>query len=167
MSFLAGRFTRRLIVLATVPCLLALVGCGSKKEVFATGSVKGKVTFNGSALPAGCTIIFKHQEKSFPATGQIGSDGSYTAQFNGKPQIPVGTYDVTIAPPQDTAGPAPDPSNPEAYKAVMMGGEGAARLPVNREVFPAKYQDAAKSLLTCTVVEGQEIVFDVDMKSGG
>ena len=42
--------------------------------------------------------------------------------FNGKPEIPVGTYDVTVAPPQDPAGPPPGPSDPEAYKAVMMGG---------------------------------------------
>lgn len=161
-----GKVGKCLIVATVVACLLVFSGCGSKSKALATGSVKGKVTLDGKTLPAGCKITFMHKEKSFPATGDIGSDGSYTLLFNGKPAVPVGTYDVTIVPPKSEAGPAPDSSNPEAYKAVMMGG-GTVNLPQNRVFFPAKYQNAAQSLLSCTVVEGQEAVFDVDLKNGG
>ncbi|MHB8972287.1 MAG: carboxypeptidase-like regulatory domain-containing protein [Pirellulaceae bacterium] len=164
MRFLAIRGGKCLIVAAIVVCL-AFSGC-SKKEVLATGSVKGKVTLDGKPLPAGCKITFMHQEKSFPATGDLGSDGSYSLAFNGKPAVPVGTYDITVVPPKEEAGPAPDPSNPDAYKAMMMGG-APSKSPRNKTVVPAKYLNAAESGLTCTVVEGQETVFDVDLKSGG
>jgi hypothetical protein len=147
--------------------LSVLSGCGGGgSKPLVMGSVKGKVTLDGKALPAGCKITFIHKEKSFPATGDIGSDGSYTLLFNGKPAVPVGTYDVTIVPPHEEAGPAADPSNPEAYKKMMMGG-ALAKAPLNQEAVPRKYQVASSSKLTCTVIEGQETVFDLDMKSGG
>jgi len=164
MWFPAIRIGKCLIVLTVCACL-AFSGC-SKKEVLATGSVKGKVTLDGKPLPAGCKITFTHQEKSFPATGDIGGDGSYTLAFNGKPAIPVGTYDVTIVPPKDEAAPVAGPSDPEAYKSMMMGGP-AKKLPQIKVIFPVKYRNAAESSLNCTVVEGQEAVYDVDMKSGG
>ncbi len=168
MCFRAIRVWMRLIVLAVVPCLLAFAGCGDKGPgSMATGKVKGKVTFNGKTLPSGCKITFTHQEKSFPASGDIGADGSYTVMFNGKPDVPVGTYDVTVAPPPTQQAVTPSPSDPEAYKAVMMGGGAGAKVTANQEVFPAKYQNAQLSQQTCTVLEGQEAVFDLDMKSGG
>ncbi|MHB8863368.1 MAG: hypothetical protein ACYC6N_13245 [Pirellulaceae bacterium] len=108
-----------------------------------------------------------HQEKFFPATGEIGNDGSYTLLFNGKPAVPEGTYDVSIVPPSDAATAVADPSNPEAYKAMMMGGAPLKKGPLNKETIPHKYQDAAQSGLTCTVMEDQEAVFDVELKSAG
>ena len=107
-----------------------------------------------------------HKEKSFPATAEIGSDGSYTLLFNGKPAIPIGTYEVAILPPKEDAGPAPDPSNPEAYKAVMMEQGSDAQCRSTKIVVPAKYPTHAKSGLTCTVLEGQETVYDIALTSG-
>ncbi len=122
------------------------------------------MTYKGNAPPAGSKILFMHQEKSFPATADIGADGSYTLLFNGKPAIPVGTYKVSVTPPPaKDAGPPPNPSNPEAYKKYMMG-EAKAPAADPSTAFPKKYQSGETSGLTCTVVENQETTFDVEMK---
>ncbi len=164
----AIRIGKCLVVLAIIPALLVFSGCGNKTTSMPTGSVKGKVTYNGKTLPSGCKIQFEHKEKSFPATGDIQSDGSYTLLFNGKPDIPEGTYSVTIVAPADAAGPLPNPSDPEAYKKFMEQGANAKpKVMAGQQYFPKKYQNAAESGLTCTVIGGQEAVFDVDMTSGG
>lgn len=166
MRFPGVRFGEYLIVSMLVACLLALPGCKKSEGLGAVtmGSVKGKVTLDNQAPPAGCKIVFTHTEKNWPATADIGADGSYTLTFNGKPQIPTGTYDVHIVP--SATGPAADPSNPEAYKSMMMKSNPMAQTPVNATAIPMKYQNASKSGLSCTVLEGQETVFDVPMKSG-
>lgn len=141
MWFPAIRIGKCLIAVILVAGLLVPSGCGGSKsgmEQLAKGSVKGKVTLDGSPLPAGCKASFIHRDKSFPATAEIGSDGSYTLLFNGKPAIPIGTWEVAILPPKEDADTAPDPSDPEAYKAVMMN-KGPVRKPVIKIVVPAKY----------------------------
>jgi hypothetical protein len=110
--------------------------------------------------------VFTHKEKSYPAQGEIGSDGSYTLMFNGKPEIPTGSYEVTIVPPQSSQGPVADPANPESYKTFMQSRPDQQK-PVAAAVVPPKYLSATTSGLTCTVLEGQETVFDVKMVSGG
>ncbi len=160
----ATRICKRLAVLALVPCLLSLFGCGGPQRV-ATGGVKGKVTYGENPLPAGCKIVFMHQEKSIPATADVGADGSYTLLFNGKPAVPVGTYKVSITPPPSKeAETPPDPSNPEAYKKYMMGGGAKPKATDTKPPFPKKYQSPETSGVTCTVIEGQETTFDVPMK---
>ena len=167
MRYFTTSIWKCLVVLALSPCLLALVGCDSSGSAGRTGAVKGKVTCNAQALPAGCTIVFVHEEKAIPASTAIAADGSYTLLMNGKPEIPVGTYKISVSPPAKDAAAAADPSNPEAYKAVMMGkgpkGQGAAA--EGKPPFPQKYQSAETSKLTFTVKEGSN-TYDLDMKDG-
>jgi hypothetical protein len=166
MRFSVVRFGEYLVVSTLIACLLALPGCKKSEGLGAVtmGSVKGKVTLDNQAPPAGCKITFTHKEKMWPATADIGADGSYTLMFNGKPEIPTGTYQVHIV--AASTGPTADPSNPEAYKAMMIKSNPMAQTPPTAVVIPAKYQNAAKSGLTCTVLEGKETVFDVPIKSG-
>jgi hypothetical protein len=168
MWFPAIRVGKCLIAAILVAGLLMASGCTKKSAglgPLTMGSVKGKVTIDGSTLPAGCTVSFIHKEKSFPAKADIAADGTYTLLFNGRPQIPTGTWEVAVLPPKAESGPAADPSNPEAYKAMMMS-KGPISGPATKIIVPAKYLDAAKSGLTCTVIEGQETVFDIPLKSG-
>jgi hypothetical protein len=167
MWFRAIRVGKCLIAALLVASLLVPLGCNKKSGLpqMTMGSVKGKVTIDGGTLPAGCTVSFIHNEKSFPAKADIAADGTYTLLFNGKPQIPTGTWEVAVLPPKAESGPAADPSNPEAYKAMMMS-KGPMTGPATKIIVPAKYIDAAKSGLTCTVIEGQETVFDIPMTSG-
>jgi len=169
MWFPASRVWKCLIAAILVAGLLVPAGCKKKSSglgPLTMGSVKGKVTLDGGTLPSGCTVSFMHNEKSFPASADIGADGTYTLLFNGKPEIPTGTWDVAVLPPKEETGPVADPSNPEAYKAVMIK-TGPMTVPSNKIVVPAKYTNAAKSGLTCTVIEGQETVYDIALKSGG
>ena len=117
-------------------------------------------------LPAGCRLTFTHKEKSYPATAEIAADGSYTLLFNGKPAVPTGNYEVAVLPPKDDSGPPPDPSNPEAYKQCMMNPRVRLTCLATKIIVPGKYADAAKSGLSCTVLEGQETVYDIALTSG-
>ncbi len=164
----AIRMMRCLVISTLLIGLTVLPGCGKKNALgpLVMGSVKGTVTLDGKAPPAGTQITFTHKERAFPAVAEIGSDGSYTLTFNQKPQVPVGTYDVAVVP-SPSSGTNVDPSDHEAYKAMMTGGQVGAKTPLNPTTIPAKYRSAATSGLTCTVLEGQETVFDVKMVSGG
>jgi len=155
---------RSLAIFALGSFLLSLAGCQGDSSPFkgAKGTVKGKVTYKGNPVPAGCSIVFMHQQKSLPATGSTGADGSYSLVMGGKPEILAGEYKVSISPPTKST-PAADPSNPEAYKAFMMGK--GAKPAEEKPPFPKKYQIAETSGLTFTVKEGPNPI-DIDLKDG-
>lgn len=158
MRCLTNSIRRWLVVLALGPCLSAVVGCGDSKPTRGpTGAVSGKVTLNGKPLPAGCTIVFTHQEKSVPATAPIGSDGSYSLS-----SVVAGAQKVSFNAPAKAAAAAPDPSNPEAYKAFMMG-KGAKSTAEDKPSFPKRFMSPDESGLTFTVQEGPN-TYDVDLK---
>lgn len=157
---------RRFLVASSLGLLLlALGGCRGDSLPFQgpTGTVKGKVTCNGNPVPAGCDIVFMHQQKSLPATATTGADGSYSLQMGGKPGILAGAYKVSLTPPAKEAAAAPDPSNPEAYKAFMTGK--APKAAEEKPPFPKKYQVAETSGLTYTVEEGENTI-DIELKNG-
>jgi len=142
--------------------LLVLAGCQADTSPFKgpKGTVKGKVTYKGNPLPAGCAVVFMHETKSLPATGSIGADGTYSLMMGGKPEVLAGAYKVSLTPPASVASGA-DPSNPEAYKAFMMGK--GAKSTVEKPPFPQKYRMAETSGLTFTVKEGPN-TFDIELK---
>lgn len=145
----------RLVVGAVGFCLMA--GCGDAKHSRGpTGKVSGKVTLNGKPLPPGCTIVFTHKEKAVAMTAPIGSDGSYSAS-----NVLVGPQKVSfMVPVQPTAAP-PDPSNPEAYKAYMLGK--AKVTGEEKSLVPKRYTSPDESGLTFDVQEGEN-KYDIDLK---
>ena len=166
MRCVAGLLVRSQFVVVLSIALPIVIGCTpSTKPLGKPVPVKGKVTYNGKPAPAGCLITFIHSERNFPAAAEIAADGSYTLLFNGKPEVPVGTYKVTVtSPAAATAEAAADPSNPEAYKAMMMKqgmskGGGEAKV----ATIPKKYATPETSGVTFTVVE-EPTTYDVDMK---
>ncbi|MFH1921436.1 MAG: carboxypeptidase-like regulatory domain-containing protein [Planctomycetota bacterium] len=153
--------SRFLVVLALCPCLAAMVGCRDGVSG-PTGTVSGKVTYNESPAPAGCTVTFVHDKTSMAATGQTGADGSYSLQMRGEGKVPVGAYQITVSPPAGDAQPGSE--DPEAYRAVMEGGGGGQA--ESKPAFPDKYLTATTSELTFTVKEGPN-TFDVEMTDDG
>lgn len=136
---------RFLVVFALCPCLAAMVGCGGGGLSGPSGAVSGKVTYNGSPVPAGCTITFVHDETSQPASGVIAADGTYTLNMQGESKVVAGAYKISISPPT-----AEVDVTDEAYAAQMTGEASApAEAP-----FPDKYFLPATSGLTFTVAEG-------------
>lgn len=164
MRSFSGLFVRSGIVVALSLALPILNGCtGSTPPLGKPVPVKGKVTYNGNPAPAGCIITFIHAERNVPASASIAADGTYTLLFNGKPEVPEGIYKVSVTlPAAETA--SVDPSNPEAYKAMMMKpgistGAGPAKVPT----IPKKYASPEGSGVTFTVTEKQA-AYDLEMK---
>lgn len=157
---------RSSFVVALSIALPFMVGCGdSATSLGKLVPVKGKVTYHGEPAPAGCVITFIHTERNFPASAEIAADGSYTLLFNGKPEVPMGTYKVSVTSPAAAAAEAAaDPSNPEAYKAMMLKppmSKGGGQAPV--ATIPKKYATPETSGVTFTVIE-QPTTYDLDMK---
>ena len=168
MRCFAGLLVRSGFVVALSLALPILIGCtgSTSKPLGKPVPVKGKVTYNGKPAPAGCIITFIHSERNFPASAQIAADGTYTLLFNGKPEVPVGTYKVSVTPPAAAAAETASagPSNPEAYKAMMMKqgiskGGGQAKV----ATIPTKYATPETSGVTFTVIE-EPTTYDLDMK---
>ena len=146
--------SRFLVVLALCPCLAAMVGCDTGGLSGPTGAVSGKVTYNGDPVPAGSMVNFVHDETSMAATGATGADGSYTLQMQGEGEVLAGAYQISVSPPAQAE------EDPEAYAAMMTGGDAAAEQPAGP--FPQKYQAAASSGETFTVKEGPN-TYNLDM----
>ncbi len=134
-------------------------GCGgSSFPSGPTGSVSGKVTYNGQPVPAGCSVMFMHVETSQSATSQTEADGTYSLRMLGGTKVLAGPYKISIAPP---AVATPDDSDPEAYASVMEGGDTTPP-PAAAPPFPDKYMNPDTSGLTYTVEEGPN-VHDIDL----
>ena len=165
MQCFAGLIVRSGFVVALSIALPILIGCNgsASKPLDKPVPVKGKVTYNGKLVPAGCIITFFHSENNFPASARIGADGTYTLLFNGKPEVPVGNYKVAVTSSVAEVA-AVNPSNQEAYKAVMMNsgiskGDGQAKV----ATIPKKYATPEGSGVTFSVIEGQT-TYDLDLK---
>jgi hypothetical protein len=150
----------RIAVFLLLAGTVFLPGCGGSGLPGPTGTVTGKVTYNGNAIPAGSTITFMHEETSLPAVGEISADGSYSLKMRGGDEILAGKYKISVVP--AATGVADENTDMEAYKAMMEGG-GTAATP---EPFPKKYQSAETSGETFEVKEGESNTYDLDMKDG-
>jgi hypothetical protein len=153
---------------------LALVGCGRP-----TGSVEGKVTYNGKNLKGGSvTFVSTEGRQSFAA--EIKEDGTYSVPVmtggdykvcvdtsNLKSASTSGTYEgkmKTAGPPAKKAtAPPKDAVIPEGY-TPSNPAEVAAQNAAKRYVeIPEKYRDTAKTDLTYKF-EGGSQTFNIDLK---
>ena len=109
------------IVCAAVLSLLT-VGCGGEGAEEVAGSVSGKVTFKDAPVTEGI-ISFLDLEKGTGGSGTLESDGTYSLDN----EIPVGTYKVTVNPPEvempadieKTVPPQKDPKDiPQSYRST-------------------------------------------------
>lgn len=117
--------------------VLFLSGCGSGRPK--TASVHGKVTYKGQPVPRG-TVTFI-PDGGTAATGEIGSDGSYTLTTfrKGDGAIP-GTHKVVITAMQDRS------SQPlEAWS------------PLAPPIIPTKYMNLSTTDLRAEVKEGENV----------
>ena len=120
---------RSAVLLGLLGCVYCWAGCGSGASL--TGSVSGKVTYNGQPLTTG-VVTFVNDETGSGASGDLDSSGTYSIG-----SIRTGEYNVRVhmRPPRPEAPPQ---------------GAGTWRLNI-----PAKYQDARTSGLTATVKAGK------------
>lgn len=108
MSFPRIAPPRSLVALALLGILFALGGCGTK-----VGSVSGKVTYQGKALPSGTVTFLAPNNKV--VSSPINSDGTYSAE-----NVPVGKAKITVT----TTAKPPAPKGKKGPGMMMMGEVG-------------------------------------------
>ncbi len=142
------------LLLVVIPVAFLFTAC-SKSGIPAgpTGTLTGKVTYNGAPAPAGSSISLMHDETGQSAVGLIEEGGVYVAKMGGQKSILAGKYHVAVAGP-----PAAEMSDDDM--AAMY--EGKADAPT-ASGFPAKFADVDNNGLTFEVKEGEN-TYDVDLK---
>jgi hypothetical protein len=137
--------------------LLAGLGCGSS-----TGTVTGKVTFNGQPVTSG-SVVF-HGADGRVDSGLLDTQGNYTIT-----RAPVGTVKVAVMAAKSSTkvvgGGAPP--GPPAGKGKLKQGPDSTEKPipatVEKSPIPERYYDPEKSGLVYTVTSGTQVI-DIDLK---
>jgi hypothetical protein len=138
------------VVAGTLVLVLALAVCGCSGG---TGTVSGKVTYQGKAVPGGTVTCMT--KNNHPFMGKIESDGSYTV--NGVPTGPV-TVAVEAGVGADEP-PLPLPGKDPPPKAPVTP---APKVPTIMQI-PRQYANPDSSGLGLTVARGGN-PFNIDLK---
>ena len=142
---------RNLTVLMIV---VTLLGCNSA-PYGPTGKITGKLTMDGKLLPAGHAVTFMQMNSGFLAFGITDSDGKFVVGSWNNGDMPIGKYDVMIAPP--TGGDVSNLSAEERFDKPELSA------PKARVQYPARYRETTTSGLQFTVIKGDNH-FDIDLK---
>jgi hypothetical protein len=142
-----------------VPVLFALAtafllssGCKKKTVDGPAGTVSGKVTFKGNAVPEGCVVIFSPESGGESATGTVDSGGSFKLYYKGGTDIPVGKYKVNVTP--AVVNETPQEAMERSMRKEKLKGESEV---------PQKYRRPETSGETFDVKEGKN-TYSLDMK---
>jgi hypothetical protein len=111
--------------------------------------VTGRVTLDGQPVPPGSVVSFV-SDAGFAAAAKVASDGNYSLQIAGAPDIPVGTYKVGVVPPAEEMS--------ESDYDKYMSGDGAETAETPSEAIPSKYADPATSGLSFSVEQGENTI---------
>lgn len=126
----------RLSAVLFLGLLAFAIGCTPAEEL---GRISGKVTHDGKPLSRGL-VMFANRAKGVYMTAPIQPDGSYEVQMAKGAGLPLGDYDVAVAPPMidHPIGPILNPPKLE-----------------DEPDFPAKYRTWDTSPLKVTIVSGE------------
>ena len=136
---------------------LATIGCSQRSDI---AQVTGTITFEGNPVTHG-TISFYPEAGGRPATGKIGSDGTYVlSTFANEDGGSLGEYKVAIDA-REVVNAPPEPKS--LSEEISLAREPATRsTPKIKWIVPEKYTSQANSGLTATIVEGaNQIDFDL------
>lgn len=138
--------------------VLLLAGCGGGGGLpeGETGTVSGRITFEGKPVPEGCGVVFMRDKGGYVGTGKTDSSGQYLLYMRDGLQIVVGTYRVSITPPNPVANLDQD---------EIMRLQSAGKLPDTSKMkeVPDRYRDPENSKTIFEVKPGSN-TFDLDMK---
>ncbi|HUP82279.1 MAG TPA: hypothetical protein VM260_27245, partial [Pirellula sp.] len=113
-----------------------MLGCGGD-PYGPTGKVTGKLTMDGKVLPAGHAVSFMQMDKGFLAFGMTDDDGKFEVKSWNSGDMPIGKYDVMIAPP--SGGDASNLSAEERFEKPDMSS------PKSKVQFPTRYRETTTS----------------------
>ena len=142
-----------LATLALATCA-GLSGCGGAS----TGTVSGKVLYNGTPLKGGNVTFVPEAQGEHSIISAIGEDGSYSVE-----KVPVGAVKITVEtkslkPKTNVPAYAPPPGSPGGYQPPDPNAMAKRYVAI-----PDSYSDPEKSGLTCTVKGGSQ-PYDITLK---
>ena len=124
---------------------LGLLGCGGSGSQVPTHEVKGKVTYDGAALPDG-VIFFDSTKKDVPSYSVLVKEGAFSAH------LAKGNYTVRIT-----------GTKTAPYPAGTVGANGEKEGPI--QYLPAKYNTETILSADVTGASGsQEVDFTLKSK---
>jgi hypothetical protein len=155
--------TRLLGPVGAVLVLAGATGCGG------TGTITGKVTYQGRPLTGG-TVLFTSASGKGSQSSPIGPDGSYTIEKmpTGPAKVAVDTGGSAQRPPGVFGGgppkqmqPGKDVKLPEGVKSPLYNPEAKQGKPPER--IPEQYANPDTSKLTYTVRSGSQ-THEIELK---
>ena len=120
-------------------------GCGSQTPM---GTVSGHVALDGQPLD-GAMVVFENLQTGYAASANLAADGSFAFDTASGVGLPIGQYGVAVQPGAIGSGEAP----------LVGEREDAPK----RIAIPARYHSSKTSLLTATVVEGDNPPFEFQL----
>lgn len=139
--------------------LFAATGC--LRRLQPTGTVSGKVTYQGKPVPAGCLVTFV-SEKGVAALGTVDASGRYQLKFAGKPDVPALHYNISVTFPGVTG-----PEMTDEDERKYMAGDPATIAKFSKKAqsapIPKKYSDEFNSGLLFEIKAGPN-TFDIDLQ---
>jgi len=127
------------LMLLTAVC----VGCfGNKEEL---GLVTGQVTFQGKPV-ADAVVLFRDASRGIHMRAVVDKEGRFEVSMAAGYGLPLGTYQIGVAPAID--GP----------KGPVDLDELVAAKPVPRPDIPERYRDTQTSGLTFAVGSGENVL---------
>ncbi len=144
-------------MLGLIATLSFFGGCGGGSNLppGATGTVRGKVTYNAGPVPAGCGVVFMRDEDGLMGIGTVDSSGDYLLRMHNGLKIVVGVYRVAVTPPNPAA-------NLDQDEIMRLGQAGKLPDPATIKEVPMKYRSPEESKLIFDVQPGAN-TFDIDM----
>ena len=140
-----GALLRPLLVLSS---LIPLVGCNDGEEL---GLVSGQVTYDGKPVTA-ANVRFSDATQGIFLQARLDSDGRYKVATAAGEGLPLGSYQVAIAP----------YVNMPPVNVRLTSQEWKRRLNPTRADIPEKYRNENSSGLELEVSSGQN-EFDIDL----
>src|SRR5579871_448661 len=117
-----------------VVAFLLAVSLGMSAQTF-RGTILGTVTDNSGAVIAGATVTVKNTATGLARTTQTGGDGGYSI-----PELPIGTYDVSVTQTGFQTfvakGVSVDVAGERRVAAAMKPGEVATKVEVSADELP-------------------------------
>ena len=136
--------------------LLVTCGCGGA-GYGPTGTVTGKLTMEGSPVSAGYAVSFMQMEKGFLAYGITDAEGKFQVKSWNDGNMPVGKYNVMIAPPVSDEA-AANLSAEDRFEQEQV------RTAKAKQTLPARNRETTTSGIEYDIAQGSNN-FDIDLKS--
>lgn len=80
----------------------AFNGCSATGLPGDSGTVSGRITYQGGAVPAGTIVSFIHIERGLVGSAACDEEGKFALQMREAPNILVGEYQVSVTPPPES-----------------------------------------------------------------